>query len=60
MRDRPAGDDTVLHPHACVDITCFTHSTIFTSDYKMAIATKPNDHLSSQQLPGLHYATISF
>jgi hypothetical protein len=51
MQDRPAGDDKVLHPHACVDITCFTHSTIFTAEYQLAIATKPNDHLSKEQLP---------
>ena len=51
MRDRPAGDDKVLRPHACVDITCFTHSTMFTPEFKLAIATKPNDHLSKDELP---------
>eukprot|EP01043_Picozoa_sp_COSAG02_P035041 COSAG02_NODE_2485_length_8709_cov_23.301394_5_plen_522_part_00 len=51
MRKRPGGDDKVLRPHTCVDITCFTHSTMFTPDFKLAIATKPDDHLSKDKLP---------
>lgn len=49
QRDRAS--DKLVRPPGCVDIGCFTHSTIFTAEYQLAIATKPNEHLSNEPLP---------